>query len=279
MSKHMNNVFELIMVFFKYYLSLGHFVFTEADFLILLALFFVALLYSSVGHGGASGYLAVLSLTIYGEYDSSCLKQHAWCLNLVVASIAFYHYRKAGFHIPKLTLPFVLASIPFAIIGGYMKVDGAIYDTLLSVTLIWAAYKLFQTKENNNNEDFVVPEYSVAVPVGAGVGLMSGFIGVGGGIFLSPVILLKKWATPKTTAATASLFILLNSISGLFGASISGQLDIEFEILLPFVFAVLIGGYLGSKYGSQVAQQSAIRYLLISVLVIASIRRMFILVV
>ena len=184
--------------------------FAESEFLILLALFLVALLYSSVGHGGASGYLAVLSLTIYGEYDSSWLKQHAWCLNLVVASIAFYHYRKAGFHVPKLTLPFILASIPFAIIGGYMKVDGAIYDTLLSITLILAAYKLFQTKENNNEEDVIVPNYSTAIPVGGGIGLMSGFIGVGGGIFLSPIILLKKWATPKTAAATSSLFILLN---------------------------------------------------------------------
>ncbi len=247
--------------------------FTESDFLILLALFLVALLYSSVGHGGASGYLAVLSLTIYGEYDSSWLKQHAWCLNLVVASIAFYHYRKAGFHVPKLTLPFVIASIPFAIIGGYMKVDGAIYDTLLSITLILAAYKLFQTKENNDEEGIVTPNYSTAIPVGGGIGLMSGFIGVGGGIFLSPIILLKKWATPKTAAATSALFILLNSISGLFGASISGQLKIDIEVLLPFVFAVLIGGYLGSKYGSEVARQRGIRYLLISVLVIASMRR------
>ncbi len=155
-----------------------------------------------------------------------------------------------------------------------MKVDGAIYDTLLSITLILAAYKLFQTKENNNEEDVIVPNYSTAIPVGGGIGLMSGFIGVGGGIFLSPIILLKKWATPKTAAATSSLFILLNSISGLFGASISGQLKIDFGILFPFVFAVLVGGYLGSKYGSQVARQSAIRYLLVSVLVIASIRRM-----
>ena len=85
----------------------------EGEFLVLIALFFVALLYSSVGHGGASGYLAVLSLTAYAEYDSGWLKQHAWCLNLAVASIAFYHYRKAGFHIPKLTLPFIVATVSY----------------------------------------------------------------------------------------------------------------------------------------------------------------------
>ena len=110
--------------------------FIEGEFLILLLLFLIALLYSSVGHGGASGYLAVLSLTIYAEYDSGWLKQHAWALNLVVAAIAFYHYKKAGFFNLKLTLPFILGSIPFAIIGGYLRVDGVFYDTLLSITLI-----------------------------------------------------------------------------------------------------------------------------------------------
>ena len=247
--------------------------FADGECLILIALFFVALLYSSVGHGGASGYLAVLSLTAYAEYDSGWLKQHAWCLNLAVASIAFYHYRKAGFHIPKLTLPFIVASIPFAIVGGYMRVEGGLYDTLLSITLIWAAYRLFQTKESYSDDVIPIPKNTVAYPIGGAIGLMSGFVGVGGGIFLSPILLLKRWATPKTAAATASLFILLNSISGLIGAGISGQLEIDFEILMPFIFAVLIGGFIGSKYGSQVAPQSGIKYLLIFVLVIASVKR------
>ena len=243
------------------------------EFLILLALFFVALLYSSVGHGGASGYLAVLSLTVYGEYDSGWLKQHAWCLNLVVAAIAFYHYRKAGFHVPKLTLPFIYASVPFAIIGGYMRIDGEFYDVLLSITLIWAAYRLFQTKEYLSEEAVTTPEVFRALPIGGGIGLMSGVIGVGGGIFLSPILLLKGWATPKSAAATASLFIWVNSMAGLVGSGLSGQLEIDFAVILPFVLAVLLGGFLGSKYGSQIAPQSGIRYLLITVLLIASIKR------
>ena len=243
------------------------------EFLILLSLFLVALLYSSVGHGGASGYLAVLSLTIYGEYDSGWLKQHVWCLNLVVASIAFYHYRKAGFHLPKLTLPFILASVPFAIIGGYMRINGGIYDVLLSITLIWAAYRLFQRKTLIDNEKIAIPEFSKSIPIGGGIGLISGIIGVGGGIFLSPILLLKGWATPKSAAATAALFIWVNSMAGLFGAGISGQLDIDFSILLPFIIAVLLGGFIGSKYGSQNAPQIGVRYLLIIVLLFASIKR------
>jgi len=246
-----------------------------AEFVILIALFSVALLYSSVGHGGASGYLAVLSLTMYGEYDSGWLKQHAWCLNLVVAAIAFYHYQKAGHHVSKLTMPFILASVPFAIIGGYMEVDGGFYDMLLSLTLVWAAYRLFQTKEDFAESPVNVPDNSTALPIGGTIGLMSGIVGVGGGIFLSPILLLKGWATPKTAAATSSLFIWVNSMAGLVGSGASGQLDIDIEILTPFVFAVLLGGFIGSKYGSQIAPQSGIRYLLISVLIIAAMKRMF----
>ena len=247
--------------------------FIEGEFLILSLLFLIALLYSSVGHGGASGYLAILSLTIYAEYDSGWLKQHAWALNLVVAAIAFYHYKKAGFFDIKLTFPFILASIPFAIIGGYMKVDGVFYDTLLSITLVWAAYKLLQVKEEDSTTVFQAPSLRYAAPLGGGIGLMSGVIGVGGGIFLSPILLLKKWADPKTAAATAALFIWVNSIAGLVGAGISGQLVIQMDILFPFVIAVLLGGFIGAKYGSENAHQSLIRKLLIVVLIIASLKR------
>ena len=247
--------------------------FIEGEFLILSLLFLIALLYSSVGHGGASGYLAILSLTIYAEYDSGWLKQHAWALNLVVAAIAFYHYKKAGFFDIKLTFPFILASIPFAIIGGYMKIDGVFYDTLLSITLVWAAYKLLQVKEEDSTTVFQAPSLRYAAPIGGGIGLMSGVIGVGGGIFLSPILLLKKWADPKTAAATAALFIWVNSIAGLVGAGISGQLVIQMDILFPFVIAVLLGGFIGAKYGSENAHQSLIRKLLIVVLIIASLKR------
>ena len=162
----------------------------EGEILILFLLFLIALLYSSVGHGGASGYLAILSLTIYAEYDSGWLKQHAWSLNLVVAAVAFYHYRKAGFFDFDLTFPFLLASVPFAIIGGYLKVDGAFYDTILSITLVWAAYKLFQIKENYSDSKVVRPSISYSLPIGGAIGLMSGVIGVCGCIFLSPILLL-----------------------------------------------------------------------------------------
>jgi len=237
-----------------------------------LGLFLISILYSSVGHGGASGYLAILSLSTFASMNSSWLKQHAWCLNLIVAGIAFYHYYKAGFYNKKLTIPFIVGSIPFAIIGGALKINGDLYDYLLSITLIWAAYRLYQTKVVEDNRKITDLSLKITLPIGGGVGFLSGIIGVGGGIFLSPIILLKKWADPKTVAATSALFIWVNSAAGLFGAGISNQLQIDFNILFPFIIVVLIGGIIGSKFGT-VAKQSVVRTLLILVLIIAACKR------
>ena len=232
----------------------------------------ISILYSSVGHGGASGYLAVLSLSTFASMNSSWLKQHAWCLNLIVAAIAFYHYYKAGFYNKKLTIPFIVGSIPFAMIGGALKINGDLYDYLLSITLIWAAYRLYQTKVVENNREITDLSLKITLPIGGGVGFLSGIVGVGGGIFLSPIILMKKWADPKTVAATSALFIWVNSAAGLFGAGISNQLQIDFNILFPFIIVVLIGGIIGSKFGT-VAKQSVVRTLLILVLIIAAGKR------
>jgi len=241
---------------------------------ICLALMTVAALYSSVGHGGASGYLAVLSLTTYGSMESAWLKQHAWCLNLVVAAIAFYHFHRAGHHVPKLTVPFIVASIPMAMVGGYLAVDGAVYDLLLSICLLAAAWRLFTTNVSDvevNSE----PSWGIAAPVGGTIGFASGIIGVGGGIFLSPVLLLKKWATPKGAAATSALFIWVNSLAGLGGATLSGQLTLEWGVLFPFVAAVLVGGFIGSRYGAEVAPQQMVRKLLVMVLIVATTKRFY----
>ena len=241
---------------------------------ICFALFCVAALYASVGHGGASGYLAILSLTTYGAMESAWLKQHAWCLNLVVAAIAFWHFHRAGHHVPKLTIPFIVASVPFAMLGGYLLVDGAIYDLLLSICLVAAAWRLFTVRIGDVEIDGV-PEWKIAGPVGGTIGLASGIIGVGGGIFLSPILLLKRWATPKGAAATSALFVWVNSLAALGGATLSNQLAIDLEVLLPFAGAVLVGGFVGSRYGAENAQQDMVRRLLVAVLLIAAAKRVF----
>ena len=244
------------------------------ELLLLVSLFIIAGLYASVGHGGASGYLAVLSLTVYAENDPGWLKQHAWSLNLLVAGIAFLAYKRSGFFDSKLAIPFIIGSMPAALIGGYLRVNDDIYDILLSVTLILAAWKLYTTKSDKYvNSSSNRPPVHIALILGAVIGLLSGIIGVGGGIFLSPVILLFGWSDPKTTAGVAAVFIWLNSAAGLIGSSLSGQNVIEIGVLIPFALAVLIGGYLGSKFGSEKFSQNSVKNLLISVMLIAATRQ------
>ena len=241
--------------------------------MILAGLFIVAALYSSVGHGGGSGYLAILSLTSYGSAESAWLKQYAWSLNLIVAGLAFWHYHKAGHHEWSLTMPFVVASVPLAALGGYMSVGGDVYDLLLSVVLVVAAWRLFVGKWGSG--EIVLPKRSKAAGVGGGIGLASGVVGIGGGIFLSPVIMLSNWATAKQTAATAALFIWMNSLAGLVGVGVSGQIDLDIDLLGPLGGAVMLGGLLGSRYGSEVSSQNGIRGLLVLVLCAAAARRLF----
>ena len=241
---------------------------------LLIALCLVAFLYASVGHGGASGYLAILSLTAYSSQDSAWLKQHAWSLNLLVAGLAFIAYRRSGYFSWKLTLPFIITSIPAAMMGGYLKVDHSIYDVLLSITLIFAAWRLLAIKSKDSETRVVAPPpYHIAAVIGLVIGLLSGVVGVGGGIFLSPIILLFGWGDAKTTAGVAAAFVWLNSAAGLVGNAISGQLVLEAGVLLPFAIAVSIGGFFGSKMGAEGLSQQTIRRLLVAVLLLAALKR------
>ena len=239
--------------------------------LVLLALFAVAALYSSVGLGGASGYLAVLSMTTFAASEAIWLKQYAWSLNLIVAGIAFWHYHKSGHHVRDLSFPFISTSVPMAALGGFMLVEGNVYDVLLSIALIVAAWRLVSSDAGVS--EAIRPSAPKAAAVGGGIGLASGVIGLGGGIFLLPALMLGRWATAKEAAATTSLFVWLNSLAGLAGAGLAGRLDLDLGLLLPFASVVLVGGLLGSRYGSQVSSQAGIRGLLVVVLILATAKR------
>jgi len=241
--------------------------------IIVFGLFFIAMLYSSVGHGGASGYLAILSLTTYANEGSVWLKQHAWTLNLIVAGIAFFYYRKEGYHDIKLTLPFISTSIPFAVLGSYVYINGSVYDVLLSIFLILSAWKLLTIKKTEIFENVNIPDIKISLLIGSIIGLICGIVGIGGGILLTPIIIIKGWATPKGAAATSAIFIWLNSIAGLIGSTLSGQL-VEFDNILSFSLVVLIGGIVGAKWGSKNISQKYIRSILSIVLIIAASKRM-----
>ena len=236
------------------------------QWLFLVILPIVAFLYASVGHGGASGYLALMALF---SFAPETMKPTALLLNLFVAAIAFYHYYQAGYFNKKLFLSFAIASIPLAFLGGQIDVDSSIYKKVLAVLLIFAILKMLNVfgKESSKIKDVKIWQGLI---VGGVIGFFSGLIGIGGGIILSPVILLLHWGKMKEAAAVSALFIWVNSAAGLAGQFSTGiTLNGQSFILVGIA---LIGGFFGSYYGSKKFNNKHLRYLLASVLVIASVK-------
>ncbi len=241
--------------------------------LVSLSLLVVAMLYSSVGHGGASGYLAIMSLATIGTMESAWLKQHAWSLNLVVSAIAFYHFRREGHHVIKLSAPFVLGGVPFAFLGGYLAIDGAPYDTVLSLVLLLAAVRLLMPTELEIRGGSEGIGFLPCTLMGMGIGLVSGVVGIGGGVLLSPLLIVSSLGTPKEAAATSAIFIWLNSLAGIFGSVTASGLALEAWTIAPFAAAVFAGGWFGSRYGSRTASERGVSLILSAVLVVAASKR------
>ena len=234
--------------------------------LFLLILPVVSFLYSAVGHGGASGYLALMALF---SISPEVMKPTALLLNIFVAGIAFYYYYKEGFFNSKLFLSFALASIPMAFVGGMIEVDATIYKKILGVLLIFAILKMLNVfgKESTKIKEIKIWQ---GLLVGGAIGFFSGLIGIGGGIILSPVILLLHWGNMKEAAAVSALFIWVNSV-----AAIIGQLSIGAVINKQSFFLVgiaIIGGFLGGYIGSKKINNQNLRYILAVVLITASIK-------
>ena len=231
---------------------------------LVVLIFLVAMVYASVGHGGASGYLAVLSL--FG-YDPARMATSALVLNLLVAGLAFLSFWRSGHFSSSLTWPFLIASIPAAVVGGWLPISWHAYHMLLAIVLGVAALRLW-LKPPATEAVRGGPERLIALPVGAGIGFVSGIVGVGGGIFLSPIMLLCRWADAKRTAATAAGFIVLNSAAGLVGRLMAGRFEIG--ALLPLVAAAFTGGVIGSRVGSNHVSNLWVCRLLAVVLVVAA---------
>jgi len=231
-------------------------------------IFIVAALYSSVGHGGASGYLAVLS---FFAVTPAAMSSTALVLNVLVAGVAMFSYYRAGHLSWKLSLPFIVLSIPMAFVGGLLRVSDRTYFVILAVVLVIAAFRL-AISVSRGDPDAAQRKVSwpVSLPVGAGIGLLSGAVGVGGGIFLSPVMLLMRWADAKKTSATSAFFILVNSLAGLGGRVAKGGL--EFVDMLPLILTAFLGGLAGSHFGANKFSGMLLRRLLAVVLVVASIK-------
>lgn len=238
------------------------------DFLIVFGLLLavVAFLYSSVGHGGASGYLALMAIF---AFPISVMKPSALLLNLFVSGISFFFYYKKDFFKLKLFYPFAITSVPAAFIGGMIPLENSFYKILLGIVLILAALRLFGFF-NSKEKESVKINIPIAMGIGFGIGLLSGMLGIGGGIILSPILLLLGWATLKETAAISSLFIFVNSVAGLSGYFMEDKtFPTESFYLVPIT---VFGGMLGAYYGSGYFSNKVLKYVLATVILLASVK-------
>lgn len=230
-----------------------------------LLLFLLGILFSSVGHGGASGYLALMALY---SFPQDTMRSNALLLNILVSLISFIHYSKSGHFKWNLFWPFIVLSIPAAFLGGTLVLEGSLYKKILAALLIVAAIRMIL--KSNSAFEIVKQNKITAILIGGLIGFMSGVIGIGGGIILSPIVLFLKWADIKTTATLSSLFILVNSISGIAGIATKGlhtSPDIFWMLSLTTISA-FIGSYLGTKKLNTPALNNS----LAGVLIIAAIK-------
>ncbi len=239
---------------------------TASLLLFYILLVAVAFLYSSVGHGGASGYLALMT---FFSFAPETMRPTALLLNVFVSLIAFVQYYRSGYFKWNLFWPFALASFPAAFIGGMITVDAGLYKKILAVLLLFSVIKLLGVKIQTEKLE-VRQNIVIALIIGAAIGLFSGLIGIGGGIILSPIILLLHWADMKKTAAVSALFIFVNSVAGLAGLFTKG-FEYKNEMGLMIIIA-LAGGIAGSYFGAKKFDNRFLNKLLAVVLIIASIK-------
>jgi len=237
--------------------------------LIIFAIFVVAVMYSSVGHGGASGYLAVMAfLAVAPEVT----RPTALVLNLFVASIGTYQFWRAGYFSWRIFWPFAATSIPFAFLGGMIHLPTNIYKIVLGVVLMLAALRL--AWKLAPTDEIKQPKLLIAFAIGAVIGLLSGMVGVGGGIFLTPVLLLANWSETKTAAGVSAAFILVNSISGLLGNY--AQVSVLPSNVWFWIAAAVAGGLVGSTLGAKKFDSLMLRRVLAVVLLFAGVKLIFV---
>jgi uncharacterized protein len=229
-----------------------------------ILLFIVAFLYASVGHGGASGYLALMALF---NFSPAVMKPTALLLNLFVSMVSFIQFYRGKFFKWKLFIPLIIFSIPMAFLGGRVAIQDHVYKTILGLFLIIPICRFLFFK-NTDPKDMKPANLYWLLLIGAVIGFLSGMIGIGGGIILSPILLLLKWTNQKQTAAISALFIFVNSVAGLAGQYTKGiQLNTE---MLGYVAVAFAGGLCGAYMGSLKFPQTVLKNLLAFVLMIAA---------
>ena len=232
-------------------------------------LFVIAFLYASVGHGGASGYLALMAIF---SFSPEVMKPTALLLNLFVSTVSFIQFYRGGHFKWKIFLPFAIASVPMAYAGGLITLDGTIYKKILGLLLIIPIIR-FLFFPNIKVEEIKKSNIALSLVIGAVIGFLSGLIGIGGGIILSPVLLLLKWTDQKQTAAISAAFIFVNSLSGL-KAQLSKGIHFSPD-MYAYVAIAFVAGLCGAYFGSLKFKQTILKNTLGLVLLLAAYKLLF----
>jgi uncharacterized membrane protein YfcA len=235
---------------------------------LVLLLAIMAFLYASVGHGGASGYLAVMALFAIAP---PVMKQTALLLNLGVSLMSFIAFYRQGYFKWTLFWPFALGSIPAAFLGARIPLTDSTYKQILGACLFLAVIRMVVSMKEGSRKSL---HAVIGVFTGAAIGLLSGMIGIGGGILLSPLLLLFRWASLKEAAAISALFIFVNSVSGLAG--LKTWIPLDQSQMIYWLAASLVGGFLGARWGAAIASNVKVKWILALVLVIASLKLWFV---
>jgi uncharacterized protein len=239
---------------------------TDIVALLAAGMLVAAFAYASVGHGGASAYLAALALAGVAPAE---MRPIALSLNILVSAIATWKFQRAGHFRWRLFWPFAVVSVPLAFVGGAITLPGHAYKALVGVVLVYAAVQLWlSARAGDEMRPVREPPLAAAMTVGAALGLLSGLTGVGGGIFLSPLLLMLGWAGTKQTSATSAPFILVNSIAGLAAGFTMKSASLPPHIWVLGV-AVVLGGWFGAEYGSRRFANPIVRRILAIVLALA----------
>ena len=234
-----------------------------------IAFLVVAFLYASVGHGGASGYLALMALL---NMSPLVMKPTALILNLIVSLVSFLSFYKARHFKSSMLWPLVVTSIPVAYLGSIIPVSEPLYKKILAIVLLIAVIRMLLKPPSADK--ISTPKWYWLSLTGAVIGLLSGMIGMGGGILLSPLLLMMGWATMQQTAAISAIFIFLNSASGMLGQLKKG-FDLAPSMFIIIAF-VLVGGWLGAYMGSSRFKTTELKFILALVLVLAVSKLLFV---
>jgi uncharacterized membrane protein YfcA len=235
---------------------------------LILLLAIMAFLYASVGHGGASGYLAIMAIFAIAP---PVMKQTALLLNLGVSLMSFIAFYRQGYFKWNLFWPFALGSIPAAFLGARIPLTDSTYKQILGACLFLAVIRMVVTLKESEPRRL---NLGLGVLAGGAIGVLSGMIGIGGGIILSPLLLLFRWASLKEAAAVSALFIFVNSVSGLAG--LKTWIPMDQSQMMYWLAASLVGGFLGARWGAAIASNVKVKWILALVLIIASLKLFFV---